>query len=89
MWDEANVTWNTQPAASAPVSISNLTEPVIGSYISFDVKDVVQQAVDAGDTSVTIVMSVEKVTGDTGLDTVSFRSKDVGEALRPTLDITH
>ena len=89
VWDEANVTWNTQPAASAPVSISNLTEPVIGSYISFDVKDVVQQAVDAGDTSVTIVMSVEKVTGDTGLDTVSFRSKDVGEALRPTLDITH
>ena len=84
---EVQISWAMQPITAPPASVVVFGKPEQGTFVTFDVKELVQQAVDAGTPRVSMVISVEKINvGDTGLDSVGFRSRDVGDPkLRPRL----
>ena len=50
----------------------------------------IQEAVGMAETSGTVYMAVERISGSNGLDEVAFRSKEMGDpTLRPTLTVDY
>ena len=88
----SDLCWNTRPTTgiqmnASPLDWQELAEPPKGSTTSFDVTNVVQEAVDMGESSVTLLVMVERLSGGGGLDEVAFRSKEHSAA--PSLAVTY
>ena len=83
---ERLITWAGRPTAAPPASFHILRGPQVDTFVSLDLTAVVQQAVDNGFGELTIMASVERLTGDTGIDSVTFSSKESSDpASRPSL----
>ena len=81
VWDELAVTWNLQPAVSAPTALSSITVAGIeGGYYEFDLTNFIRQERAAGRNVVSLRFINQQATGNSGSSYTAINSKEAASA---------
>jgi hypothetical protein len=78
-WDEATVTWNTQPSHDEAVTDSSIVPSAPGVWMPWDVTGDVQAFVDGLETNYGWIIMDEEPWGQGGIPYAAFHTKENGD----------